>query len=90
VLIQFISSTRFREDIMAEDLLGAGPLGTFTKGDRIRILPDGGAAGDWVDARVVSNSASAMTVVFSDGSQEVIPWKSGRICDPRNKRDAHE
>jgi hypothetical protein len=54
------------------------------RGDPIKVLRRGLAGQDgeeWVYAVVVSNFEAAMTVQYSDGVQEVIPWVSGRICE---------
>jgi hypothetical protein len=53
------------------------------RGDPIKVLRRGLAGpGDeeWVYAVVVANFEAAVTVQYSDGGQEVIPWVSGRIC----------
>ncbi|EJN04208.1 hypothetical protein [Phyllobacterium sp. YR531] len=58
---------------------------SLKQGDAVKILtrepseniPD---SSDWKQAKVVSSSEQALTVIYVDGGQEVIPWNSGRIC----------
>ncbi len=52
------------------------------RGDLIKVLRGYPGSGDevWVPATVVANFEAAVTVQYSDGNQEVIPWVSGRIC----------
>lgn len=52
------------------------------RGDSVNVrrCSDDGSNEDWVQATVISNFESVMTVEYSDGVKEVIPWVSGRIC----------
>ncbi|MBB3234336.1 hypothetical protein [Phyllobacterium endophyticum] len=51
------------------------------RGDAVNVLRrnDDGSDENWVQATVVSNFESVITVEYSDGVKEVIPWVSGRI-----------
>jgi hypothetical protein len=57
-------------------------ISTKKRGDLIKVLRGDPRSGDevWVRATIVANFEAAMTVQYSDGGQEVIPWVSGRIC----------
>jgi hypothetical protein len=64
-------------------------LSSLQPGDPVKVLqggdPNSSDDGEWVQATVVSNSEAAVSVKYSDGEQEVIPWDSGRICGPGSK-----
>jgi hypothetical protein len=58
---------------------------SLKEGDSVKVLthePTNERSGndDWKPAKVISSSEDALTVAYGDGGQEVIPWKSGRIC----------
>jgi hypothetical protein len=64
----------------------AEPRSKLKRGDPVKILKHeaknarGCDPGEWMQAWVVSNSEAAATVLFRDGTREVIPWSSGRAC----------
>ena len=76
---------------MEDPIMGSKYRASLKKGDPIRILRGGhptsnsDGTGQWVEAIVISNSEVALTVKFSDDGQEVVPWRSGRICGVENK-----
>ena len=75
---------------MVEQSIVAEPRRKLKAGDLVKILncdaknARGRNPGDWVQAKIVSNSELALTALFSDGTREIIPWSSGRICNAKN------
>lgn len=57
---------------------------SLKEGDDVKILRRELASGcpddsKWRQAKVISSSETALTVVYDDGSQEVVEWNSGRV-----------
>lgn len=57
---------------------------SLKEGDDVKILKHELVSGcpddsEWRQAKVISSSETALTVVYNDGSQEVVEWISGRV-----------